>query len=250
MSAARSVVALASINIERSKHLPRIESILRAHAPDVVCLQELVDEDLPRLSDDLGYPHHLYVPMCRFPEHGKERLTGVAVFSRHPFTFTEAIPYAGGGSGSQVVDRTSEETRVQTTRFALAVVGMRCGSDNFTIATTHFPWTNNARTSGFQHDACDALLRLAGDRSLVLCGDFNAPRGKPIFDRLAARWRDHVPAEYRSSLDPQLHRAPHLELMVDGLFSTEDYGVRDVMLHQGVSDHRAITASIHKRTQH
>ena len=89
-----------------------------------------------------------------------------------PFEFTEDIAYAGGGSGSQVVDRTSEETRFHTSRYTLALAGIRWGGDVYTIATTHFPWTNNARTGDFQRTACDTLLRLLADRSIILCGDF------------------------------------------------------------------------------
>jgi endonuclease/exonuclease/phosphatase family metal-dependent hydrolase len=247
MTARGSALTLASINIERSKHLDRVDAFLRAQSPDVVCLQELVDEDIATLCGGLGYPHHFYVPMCRFPEHGRLRLSGIAILSRHAFASTQNSQYAGGGSGWQAIDRTSEESRFATNRYALVVADIELGGDLFTIATTHFPWTDNARTSDFQRSACDALLSLAGNRPLVLAGDFNAPRGKEIFDRLAARWKDHVPAHYTSSLDPELHRAGHLELMVDGLFSTADYGVRNVVLHQGVSDHRAITAVISRR---
>jgi endonuclease/exonuclease/phosphatase family metal-dependent hydrolase len=100
----------------------------------------------------------------------------------------------------------------------------------------------------FQRGACDRLLELLDDRSLVLCGDFNAPRGKEIFSRLAAHWTDHVPLAHTTSLDPVLHRAGALQLMVDGIFSTPDYDVSGVRLHQGVSDHCAITARIGKRT--
>ncbi len=34
--------------------------------------------------------------------------------------------------------------------------------------------------------------------------------------------------------------------MVDGLFSTPDYAVSEARLHQGVSDHCAITAVVRK----
>jgi endonuclease/exonuclease/phosphatase family metal-dependent hydrolase len=247
MSTPTSALTVASINIERSKHLARVAAFLRTYSPDVVCLQELVPDDIPVFRDDLGYEHHVCIPMARFPEHGQLRLTGVGIFSRRPFEFTEDIAYAGGGSGSDVVDRTSDETRFQTARYTLAVVGIRSGGDTYTIATTHFPWTENARTSDFQRTACDALLRVLKDRPLVLCGDFNAPRGGEIFSRLAAHWTDHIPPAYASSLDPVLHRAPHLRLMVDGVFSTSDYRVSEVALHQGVSDHCAATAVIGKR---
>ncbi len=240
-------LALASINIERSKHLDRVAAFLRAQSPDVVCLQELVDEDIAVLRDGLGYAHVHYLSMGRYPEHGRLRLTGIGILSRAAFESTEDIGYGGGGSGTDVVDRTSEETRYQSTRYPLAVVSVRHGADLFTIATTHFPWTDAARTSDFQRQACDALLRLTRGRPLVLCGDFNAPRGKEIFSRLSASFIDHVPASYDSSIDPVLHRAPNLRLMVDGMFSTPNYDVSAVTLHQGVSDHRAITALVSRR---
>ena len=67
-----------------------------------------------------------------------------------------------------------------------------------------------------------------------------------IFGRLAAQWTDHIPPTYATSLDPALHRAGPLQLMVDGIFATADYGVSEVVLHQGVSDHCAITARVAK----
>jgi hypothetical protein len=40
------VLTLASINIERSKHLSRVFSFLEAVNPDVVCLKEVIEEDI------------------------------------------------------------------------------------------------------------------------------------------------------------------------------------------------------------
>src|SRR2546423_1367642 len=206
MTTRTSVLALASINIERSKHLSRVAAFLRAQAPDVVCLQELVADDLAGLSDAPGYEHRFFVPMCRFPETGGPRPVGVGILSRHAFASTEAIAYGGGGSGLDAVDRTSEEARYRTIRYSVALVSISVGGETFTIATTHFPWTDDARTSAFQRTACDTLLRLLKDRRLVFCGDFNAPRGKEIFSRLATQWTDHIPPTYRTSIDPVLHR--------------------------------------------
>jgi len=241
------VLTLASINIERSKHILRVSSFLRAHSPDVLCLQELVPDDLGMFRDVFGYEHQFYFPMCRYPEHEQLRPTGLGIVSRRPFTSTEDIVYAGHGSGLDVVDRTSEETKFRTSRYAVALAEIALGGVAFTIATTHFPWTDGARTSDFQRTSCDALLRLLGGRLLILCGDFNAPRGKEIFHRLAQQWTDHIPPAYATSLDPVLHRAGPLQLMVDGLFSTDDYCVSGVTLHQGISDHCAVTACVRKR---
>lgn len=249
MTIATPVLQLASINIERNRHLARVATFLRAHAADVLCLQEIVADDLALFRDGLGYRHQLYVPMCRYPDHDQLRSTGIGILSRHAFAATEVLLYAGHGSGRDVVNRTSAETRFETCRYSVAIADIGFGGDTFTIGTTHFPWTDGARVTDFQRTACDALLHRLQGRPLVLCGDFNAPRGNEIFSRLAARWIDHIPPTYTTSIDPVLHRAGPLQVMVDGAFSTADYSVREVKLHQGVSDHCAITCTIGKRVR-
>lgn len=221
-------------------------TFLRAQAPDVICLQEVISDDADLLGKRVGYPYRLFIPMCCFPEPSGPRPTGIAILSRQAFASSEEIYYAGGGSGRDVLDRSSEATRFRTNRYSVGLVAIALHGLSFTIATTHFPWSDHARTLDFQRSACDRLLEVLNDRSLVLCGDFNAPRGREIFSRLAARWTDHVPPTYTTSLDPVLHRAGSLQLMVDGVFSTPDYDVSGVTLHQGVSDHCAITAQIGK----
>jgi len=248
MTMGAGALALACINIERSKHLPRVVTFLRSQASDVACLQEVIPADIGPLSEQLGFPHRFFIPMCRFPDPSGPCPVGIAILSRHAFASTEDIGYAGGGCGLDVLDRSSEETRFCTNRYTVGLVSIALHGERFTIGTTHFPWSDDARTRDFQRSACDRLLHLLKDRSLVLCGDFNAPRGREIFNRLAAQWIDHVPPTHITSLDPILHRAGSLQLMVDGVFSTPDYAVSGVRLHQGVSDHCAITAWIGKRT--
>src|SRR5262245_4762202 len=104
-------LALACINIERSKHLSRVGAFLRGHAPDVTCLQEVVADDVDLLGEQVGYPHRFFIPMCRFPEPSGARPIGIAILSRQAFTSSEEIRYAGGGSGGDVLDRSSEEAR-------------------------------------------------------------------------------------------------------------------------------------------
>jgi exonuclease III len=248
MTTGAPVLSLASINVERSKHIPRVVAFLLAQNPEIVCLQELVPEDIAPLCEQLGYAHRFYIPMCRFPEPSGPLTSGIGILSRHAFASTEDIRYGGGGSGLDLLDRTSEESRFRTNSYSVGLVRVIVGDAAFDIGTTHFPWTDDARTSDFQRTSCDTLLQLLQDRSLLLCGDFNAPRGREIFTRLAGQWTDHIPPAYATSLDPALHRAGPLQLMVDGVFTTAGYGVSDVVLHQGVSDHCAITARISKRT--
>jgi endonuclease/exonuclease/phosphatase family metal-dependent hydrolase len=247
MTIGTSVLALASINIEGSKNLSRVAMFLRDHAPEIVCLQELFEDDVAAFRDGLGYEHSIYINMCRMPEPDGPRPIGIGILSRRPFVSTEWISFGGGGSGLDVVDRTSEETRFHTHRYPIALARIALGSNLFTIGTTHFPWTNNAGTTDFQRATCDNFLRLMKSRCLVFMGDFNAPRGGEIFGRLAAAWTDNIPPTYTSSLDRALHRVGHKQLMVDGVFSSTDYVVSSVALHEGVSDHCAVTALIAKR---
>jgi endonuclease/exonuclease/phosphatase family metal-dependent hydrolase len=89
------------------------------------------------------------------------------------------------------------------------------------------------------------LLRIA-DRypQLILCGDFNIPRGTPLYRRLVKRFQSWVPENYASSLDPELFREPQIQRMVDHLLTTRGYVCRDVALRSGLSDHQAIVAHI------
>ena len=97
-------LTVASINIERSKHLPQVLSFLARIAADVVCLQELIVDDLFKLSRSLGYAHHAYVPMALHPGDGLIRPFGIGILSRIPILRSESIPYAGFGSGRELVD--------------------------------------------------------------------------------------------------------------------------------------------------
>jgi hypothetical protein len=105
-------------------------TFLRGHAPDVACLQEVVADEVDPLGQQVGYPHRFFIPMCRFPEPNCARLLGIAVLSRHPFTSSEDIRYAGGDSGRDVLDRSSEETRLRTNRYSVGLVE-RCAHVGF-----------------------------------------------------------------------------------------------------------------------
>src|SRR6516165_214021 len=137
MSLGRPNLALACINIERAKHLSRVVTFLRGHAPDVTCLQEVVADDVDWLSEQVGYPHRFFIPMCRFPEPNGARPIGIAILSRQAFAASEEIRYAGGGSGGDLLDRSSEEARLRTNRYSVGLVDIASHGLSFTIATTH-----------------------------------------------------------------------------------------------------------------
>ena len=107
---------LMSLNIELSKHLDRVTAFIRRHQPDVICLQELVRKDLPRLAAETGVANCHFVSMGKHPDHQNSPLFGVGILSRFAFDSTSAVTYAGGGSGADVLDLSAPERRVVTCR--------------------------------------------------------------------------------------------------------------------------------------
>jgi endonuclease/exonuclease/phosphatase family metal-dependent hydrolase len=235
---------MVSLNIERSRHLSRVIPFLQRWAPDVVCLQELEEQNLAMLCDQTGLVHSEFAAMARHPDSTGPGKFGVAVLSRQPIEAAETFVYAGGGTGTDLLDRTSEMSRIDTCRFVALQVRLSGQRTPFYIATTHFPWTPDGLPRPFQTAAVARLTSALTACPMVLTGDFNAPRGGPIFEVLADTWRDNIPPDVTTTLDPELHRAGPLDLVVDGLFTTDEIIVRDVRLLAGLSDHQAITARL------
>lgn len=236
---------LVSLNVERSVHLHRFVPFLAEFAPDVACLQELNAGDIDTIRTATGLEHCHFVAMGRILPQDKHPF-GVAILSRHALHDAGTIVYAGGGNGEMVAERSSAESRVATLRYAVAHAHIAAGGIEAKVATTHFPWTDGGKASDFQHRAVDRLLDAMGRDPVIFCGDLNAPRGGPIFDRLARHWTDWIPSDAKTSIDPLLHRAGALQFMVDGLFTTPEFAANNVQLHTGVSDHQAITATVRR----
>ena len=54
MTVTNPSIRLVSLNIERRKHLNRILPFLQEYKPDVVCMQELFEKDVPYFEQALG----------------------------------------------------------------------------------------------------------------------------------------------------------------------------------------------------
>lgn len=237
---------LVQLNIEWDRHLDVVTQFLATEKPDVACLEEVLESDIPLLEKTLDATC-LFAPASRRFLKGSGQIEGVGIFSRLPIKHSGREYYAGPGSFDAVLDMKDPRTIHQTRSCPLVWCEVKKGNTRFKIAATHFTWTPDGQADEFQREDMQALLRVLGELGeLVLCGDFNAPRGGEIFDLLATRLTDNIPAEYTSSLDPELHRKKPLELMVDGIFSTAAHAVRDVERVNGLSDHCAFTASVER----
>jgi hypothetical protein len=247
-------ISFVSVNIEGAKHLDLVETFLKAQAPEVVCIQELFERDIERISASLGNAHAKFLPMMRRDDQrGDMNLRGVGIFTSLPITASSLEFYRGDPAALRDYDETSLDTKYHTQNLGVLFCEVEKDGIKFKIGTTHFTWTPKGGANDFQRIDIKALISvLATSGEFVLSGDFNAPRihdgvRGEIFTQLSVTYKDNIPASYTTSLDPAYHRAPLAEQadkMVDGLFSTPSYTATDVVLHAGVSDHCAITATI------
>lgn len=251
-------LSLISLNIEASKHLDRVLPFVRERQPDVLCVQEVVEKDMPELSEAFGAEGFFVPELILSPEHPLSRYSepvaiGIALFSRFPVSRQEATVYHEGMIGSAPLDPRDIEGQRRAQSSTLILAEMEKEGERYRIGTTHFTWSPNGMPNAYQREDMEALLALLRkEEPLALCGDFNAPRGGEMFARLAERYADAVPPEYRTSIDARVHSngKEHPEIfedkMVDGLFLSPGYTAHDVALEFGLSDHAAVVASLER----
>nr|MBP6949111.1 endonuclease/exonuclease/phosphatase family protein [Candidatus Paceibacterota bacterium] len=117
----------------------------------------------------------------------------------------------------------------------------------YRYAVTHFPVTIKGESSVHQLEILKPFFEgLDTLQEFVLCGDFNAPRGKETFRRISEKYKDNIPLHYKTSIDQNLHRDKDQKIMfvVDGLFTTPLYSTENTKLIDGVSDHMAVVSTI------
>lgn len=240
---------LVSLNIERDKHLGLVVPFLKKSQSDIVCVQELLESSIPQLEGVAG-GKCIFTPM-NLEQSGE--LFGVGIISHLEVISSSARQYGGKSGDLAVFAFKDKEEKYATQRYVLAVVDVRQGGESYRIATTHFVWTPDGQPDDHQRqDLKNLLVALEDQGDMVLCGDFNAPRGGEIFSEFTQHFKDNIPLQYETSIDVNFHRVGKVrpdELthkMVDGLFTTPGYRAQDVRLEFGVSDHAAIVATIAK----
>ncbi len=235
-----------NINIQGEKHLDRVFSLLEKEQPDTVAVQEILERDIPRFKERFGYDA-FYV---RFSDHSSKAIlhdpskssvpSGAAILSKHPFLFTKHKRYANKDADIELFFK-----EVVSMHRDLLNVGVMVDGETYVLATTHFTWTPDGKSSEHQkHDLHKMVRMLERIGPCVFTGDFNSARGFEIFDELARLMKDNVPTNITTTLDQHLHRVQRLHLVVDGYFSRPPYTVSDVRVIDGISDHCAIVGTI------
>ena len=236
-------ISLVSLNIEGDKHLDAVIGFLQKNKPEVVCLQEVFEKDFPAIKKQLdmaGYFASMTIGKTVDPQNNLTAC-GVAILTNlyaektlplYYFGKIDSIPFAVKGNPDTV------------NKVLLSIV-LTKNNNRFTFGTTHFTLSDEGKADENQRRDLKEMLKLLSDfEDIILCGDFNAPRGGEIFSKISSKYKDNIPLEYETSIDSKLHRAKGLKLMIDGLFSTPHYQIKNVRLIEGVSDHCAITAEV------
>jgi len=235
---------LISVNIEGHKHLDKIIPFLRQERPDVLCLQEVFEADTLLLQKELGMAESMFTPLCFFSQDDSPlKPFGIAMASRLPCRRVAEKYY----SGSRETLKAHIVGDMATRHGALLYATLVEQGKEMNIGTVHFTYSPLGEADKRQRQDLKALLAiLESIPDIAFCGDFNAPRGKEIFDAIAQRYKDNIPAGYHTSIDGALHRSGPLPYMVDGLFTTPHYAAENVRLVDSVSDHCAIVAEIRR----
>lgn len=243
---------LVSLNIEGNKHYKRIFPFFEKENPDVLCLQEVLEDDMSFLRDKLEGMKGVFYPFSyttsKHPSYesmyGKR--FGIAIFTKEEPVSSGYCYYWGKEEDSRLPFEVFSKDKEHYENNVLAWVEVAFpNGGTCKVATIHFPVTEKGESTQYQLDVLDALLVKLNDLGeFALCGDFNAPRGNKTFERLAREYKDNIPLSYVTSLDQNLHRVPGLQFMVDGLFTTEKVRAENVALCDGVSDHMAIVATL------
>lgn len=241
---------LLSVNIEGQKHLEKVRALLKNENPDFVCLQECFPEMINSIAGG-EYPYRLYVPTYRVDQIeglGPEglvpsttRVWGEAIISKYPLHDTQTIYLSMDEYNEKNLPIHGTDNHIP----ALIVANVEIGGEVYKIGTIHLTWTPKATMTKRQRLNVSELLSLLKGQEIVLAGDFNMPRGNAVYKKIARVFKDNIPKEVVTTLDPELHyrnagQIKKLELVVDYIWSSPKYCVSYVRVVTGVSDHCAL----------
>ncbi len=235
----RQGLKVISINIEKDKHFNRLIPFLQEQKPDVVLMQEVFEKDISFLENPTGMLGSFAVLSSnRGINNSKFGLLNLVSIKN---VKSYSIYYRGNES------EPPEISSGEAANMARAILVSEFIKDerHFCVVNTHFTWTPDGHPSEKQNIDLEIMLQqLSRIPEFILCGDFNAPRGRLIFDKISDIYKDNIPSFVTTTIDKAFHKAGDLQLVVDGLFTTPKYHVDFLKIVPGLSDHCAILAEI------
>lgn len=237
---------IVSLNIEGQRHLSRVREFLMKENADVVCLMEVFEDTLPDLT--VGYPYVEFAPGYLADQDAEgviagERKWGELMMSHYSIEHVRKIYLGSYGETQLPLHGVDTHTPV------LIVGEVVVAQKRYGVATVHGTWTKGGVVSLRQRREMGKMRSELAGWEGVIAGDFNIPRGNAMYQELAKQWHDNIPREVETTLDPILHYANkdevgRLKLVVDYVWSTPKYQVRNVSVKCGISDHCAVIAEV------
>ena len=236
-------IKILNLNIEGDKHLSQVIRLVEQEKPDVVCLQEVFEEDFHLFHRQFNmkgiFMPAVWIDSPGAPGVGKQGPFGVALLSllagefRGNYYFKRRKPSLPRYKGKPNAGNRS-------------LVWQKIDNGPM-IAATHFTWSKNGQTTQKQRRELASLSQLLDKlQPDILCGDFNTARGGELWVQLLERFTDNIPPEVDNTLDPVLHYAKGYKIVVDGFFTspTSKIMVKSLKLIDKASDHLAVSAII------
>lgn len=239
-------IKIISLNIEGSKHLKEVEDFLISENPDVVCIQELFLSDLSRIQEKTGWGGS-FSPMTDVSKDNIYKIAtnglwGLAIFSKWPFSEPENYFYRGED------DFVPEFKNPYSPNRLIMKSNVQIDGYDFPVANTHFTWSVGGKVSQDQRHNFTKMKKILEEfDQLIFCGDFNSPRGSELYDELGRIYQDALPSEVDTTIDPVLHKAGGLKLVVDGVFASSDFEILSGRTQSGISDHKAVIVELQNK---
>ena len=247
---------LLSLNVEGDKHIESVRQLLERERADTVLLMEVFENNVDRFIGGL-YSHHIYAPnlVLDQDEEGSvpgNRKFGVLIASKNPITNPRYFYPEEGWSVNRVPIYDGGEVK----HTPVVMFGdVELYGEKYTVGTTHFTWTERGLITEQQRkdiEKLDEYLKKLGE--FVLGGDFNLPRNLPggneLYEYMAKSYKDNIPKEITTTIDPHLHKVNSdkpgkLAFMVDYIWSTPKYEVKNLRFVEGVSDHLGLVCEVY-----
>ncbi len=242
---------IMSVFLGRDKgQVPRILKCAEEADVDVLCLQEVMDFEVPQLHE--AYRFVRFVPMTQFPDGttmGLVTCTNLVVGGVHEQY------YMGNATELLFFNESTPEMVNATKRRPLLACDVVRDGRVYRVGNTHFLYSKDGTASEQHYAALHSLIeaaKLTGE--MVLCGAMVMLRNGPLYRELIAlsRFKDWTPRSITCTLDLELHKltarlksgeVPHV--VVDYIFGAgRYYPHEEVRQFHGVADHTPLLATV------
>lgn len=230
--------------------VPRVIACAEEAGADVLCLQEVMDSELPPLYAAYCFVRPVW--MTQFADGSK---MGLVTCTNLAVSAVREQYYVGNATELPLFDESTPERVNATKRRPLLTCDVLYRGVACRVGNTHFLYSKDGTASEQHHTVLRSLVQtidFAGE--MILCGAMVMLRDGPLYRDFTGLWglEDWVPRSITCTLDPELHKlAARLKsgevpaVVVDYIFGVGYHPRhRDVRQFHGVADHTPLLATV------